>query len=556
MVKRVKIITAFIEYFRFLRVSQHCRKPKRMTIDRVIITLLVILLSGGLVICNPISMSNAQETQPNASEVTPDKWPRTAQIEGTTYTIYQPQLDTWDGFHFEAHAAASVLAQGAKDPAFGVIYATANTFVDRINRSVEFKSLRVVKATFPASPDKAEQYRKAFEEIVSQGPATTSLDRLQAALSIQKAEQQARAVPVKNDPPKFVFSQTAVVLILVDGDPVWRVVEGTSLTRLLNTRALILGDASGNMYLHLFDGFLQATSLSGPWQIAPNLPPEASTVADKLSKERVVDLMEGSPNDQNPSQKPSLSNGVPSIIVATTPTELIVTSGPPEWMSIQGTNLLYVNNTTGNVFKNMTDQNTYVLVTGRWFRSPDFSGPWQYVPGSQLPQDFTNIPDDSPKENVKASVPGTPQAAEAAIATQIPQTASVDRTKATFEPVINGEPILKPIQDVSLMYVYNSPNPIFMVSENEWYAVQNGVWFTASSVRGPWVVAGTIPAVIYSIPPSSPLHYVTYVKIYDVTPQYVVVGYTPGYMGTIVSTDGVVVYGTGYTYTPYIGTTV
>ena len=72
-----------------------------------------------------------------------------------------------------------------------------------------------------------------------------------------------------------------------------------------------------------------------------------------------------------------------------------------------------------------------------------------------------------------------------------------------------------------------------MVSQNDWYAVQNGVWFAAASVQGPWTVATAIPAVIYSIPPSSPLYYVTHVKIYAVTPQAVVVGYTPGYMGTV-----------------------
>jgi hypothetical protein len=39
-----------------------------------------------------------------------------------------------------------------------------------------------------------------------------------------------------------------------------------------------------------------------------------------------------------------------------------------------------------------------------------------------------------------------------------------------------------------------------------------------------------------------------------VTPTVVYVGYTPGYMGTIVTADGVVVYGTGYYYTPWVGT--
>jgi hypothetical protein len=83
--------------------------------------------------------------------------------------------------------------------------------------------------------------------------------------------------------------------------------------------------------------------------------------------------------------------------------------------------------------------------------------------------------------------------------------------------------------------------------------VQAGVWFTASGLTGPWTVASSVPAVIYSIPPSSPLHYVTYVQVYGGSSEVVYVGYTPGYLGTVVAPDGVVVYGTGYNYAPWIG---
>jgi hypothetical protein len=62
-----------------------------------------------------------------------------------------------------------------------------------------------------------------------------------------------------------------------------------------------------------------------------------------------------------------------------------------------------------------------------------------------------------------------------------------------------------------------------------------------------------VPDAIYTIPAASPLHYVTYVRVYQATPQYVYVGYTPGYMGTVVSPSGTVVYGTGYSYSPWIG---
>ena len=100
----------------------------------------------------------------------------------------------------------------------------------------------------------------------------------------------------------------------------------------------------------------------------------------------------------------------------------------------------------------------------------------------------------------------------------------------------------------------NSSEPVIQVAPNAYYAVVAGVWFTAAQFTGPWTIATSVPAVIYTIPPSSPIYYVTYVRIYEATPQYVYVGYTPGYLGTVVSPYGTVVYGTGYAYSPWIGT--
>jgi hypothetical protein len=492
------------------------------------------------------------DNQPDGSEVTPDPWPKILKQDAATYTLYQPQLDSWDGYNLIAHAAVSVLPSGAKDPSFGVIEITAKTHVFRLSRTVHFRDIEVTKATFPSAPTQVAWYQGNFQTMVSGGDSTMSLDRLQAMLSIQNALKMGRSVPVKNEPPVIVFSPRTAVLVSIDGNATWGPVTGTSLERVINSRSLILlDDKSGKYYIHLFDGFVEAPALTGPWTVAQPVPNGANQAAQELSKQQVIDLMDG-PADK----KPSLKTAMPDVIVATTPTEIVISDGAPDWAPLPGTNLLYVKNTTGNVFKDLDNQNTYVLVTGRWFHAADFAGPWQYVPATSLPPDFFKIPDDSPKENVKAAIPKTAQAQEAVIASEIPETATIDRAKATFNPVINGAPDVKPIPDTSLMYVFNSPNPIIMVSQYQWYGVQNGVWFTASSAQGPWVVATSIPASIYSIPPSSPLYYVTYVKIYDVTPQYVVVGYTPGYMGTVVTTDGLVVYGTGYTYAPYISTTV
>jgi hypothetical protein len=496
------------------------------------------------------------QSPPPAAAVTPDPWPRTISLGGAKYALYQPQVDSWTGGSLEAHSAVSVLPAGSQVPVFGVIEITAKTEVDRAARSVYFRDIAIAKATFPSAPQSASQYQQGFQQLLASGRSTMSLDRLEAMLAVTGAEKKAKSVPVKNDPPAIVFSQTSAILVPIDGAPIWRPVAGTGLQRVLNTRAFLVWDASaGLMYLHLLDGFVQAPTFTGQWTVAPTVPADVSATAAALAKDGVVDLMTG-PRDDKTKTTPTLKSGAPRVVVSTKPTELVITESAPDWVPIENSALVYVKNTTGNVFLNLGDQKTYVLVTGRWFRGEYLSGPWEYVAGSDLPPDFAKIPDDSPKENVKASVPGTPQAQSAVIANEIPQMATVERAKAQFAPVIDGAVVLEPIPDTTLSYVFNSPQPIIMVTPGEWYAVQSGVWFTAPAALGPWVVAATIPAVIYSIPPSSPVHYATYVRVYDVTPQYVVVGYTPGYFGTVVAPGGVVVYGTGYTYVPYVGAAV
>ncbi|HET7637151.1 MAG TPA: hypothetical protein VFK47_00280, partial [Ktedonobacteraceae bacterium] len=140
------------------------------------------------------------------------------------------------------------------------------------------------------------------------------------------------------------------------------------------------------------------------------------------------------------------------------------------------------------------------------------------------------------------------------IANAIPQTATITRSEAQLRVEYDGDPQFKSIEGTQLQYAVNTATPVIRGSENNYYAVQDAVWFTAPAPVGPWAVATTVPPEIYSIPPSSSLHYVTYVKVYRSTPEVVYVGYTPGYYGTVVSsTSNTVVYGTGWYYPPYVG---
>ena len=132
--------------------------------------------------------------------------------------------------------------------------------------------------------------------------------------------------------------------------------------------------------------------------------------------------------------------------------------------------------------------------------------------------------------------------------------AEVNRATTTYQATYEGAPKFQPIESTSLHYAVNSPLPVIQVDAKSYYSLKDGVWFVAAAPSGPWTVATTVPAVVYTIPVSSPLYYVTYVHVYASTPQVVYVGYTPGYYGTVVAPTSVVVYGTGYVYPPvYVG---
>jgi hypothetical protein len=235
------------------------------------------------------------------------------------------------------------------------------------------------------------------------------------------------------------------------------------------------------------------------------------------------------------------------------PTELIVFKGNPNFVPVAGT-LLWATNTHADLFIDTTTNDYYVLLSGRWFRAAGTNGPWTFVAGNALPPDFARIQTNSPAAVVLASVAGTPQAQEAVIANSIPQTATVPRVGGpVFTPSFDGPPQFQPIAGTALLATTNASVPIIQVDPNAYYAVSSGVWFTANAVTGPWRVATSVPAAIYTIPTSSMLHFVTYVRIYGATPEVVYVGYTPGYLGTVVEPYGTVVYGTGYAYTPWVG---
>jgi hypothetical protein len=208
-----------------------------------------------------------------APATAPDPWPRKV-VTGagsalTTFLIYQPQLDSWSGVSLEGHAAVSVQPPGAKDPTFGVIWFTARTDVDKVNRVVFLEDLNVTRVSFPSAPANAAAWQAAIQGSgEGKKSKAIALDRLEADLGILQQRKAGESKPLNNAPPQILFSDVPAVLVLIDGAPVWKPQAGISQQRLINTSAIVLQDPSGAIYFHLFDGWLTAPSIQGPWVVA------------------------------------------------------------------------------------------------------------------------------------------------------------------------------------------------------------------------------------------------------------------------------------------------
>jgi hypothetical protein len=286
----------------------------------------------------------------------------------------------------------------------------------------------------------------------------------------------------------------------------------------------------------------------GPWQYAGS--PSAAV------KEFI---------EKNPAPPPAAAEGAgtpaaaaaeksatpPRILVATEPTELFVFDGAPNYSPVgEAGDLLYADNTDGKVLLHVPTNESYVLVSGRWYKARSLEGPWAFVRPDQLPPAFAKIPQDGLAGDVRPFVPGTPEAADALADTQIPQTSAVKRDQ-TLEVTYDGEPKFKAIEGTGMAYATNSAFSV-VLDQGRYWACHQAVWYVAPGPKGPWSVSDKRPPSIDQVPPSVPVYNTRYVYVYQSTPQVVYVGYLPGYVG-VYPYYGTVVYGTGYSYRPYIG---
>jgi hypothetical protein len=482
-------------------------------------------------------------------------WPVALEATEGRVVVFQPQPEAMKGDALTARAAVSLTRTGATAPTFGAAWFTAHVITDRDTRTTTLRQVKVTDVRLPGSTATEQQdFARAIGAQLSLMEVTFPLDQLMTSLDTARQEH-VEAAHIATTPPRIVFSTTPATLISVNGAPKLQPVDGQpSVLRVANTPFILLFENAGRrFYLKAGSRWVSAADLPGPWVDAASVPPAIAAVGAQLATPATQPSAASAPTAVELT--PTATDA--KVIVATEPTELIVTTGNPQFTPVPGGaggELLYASNTAFDVFLDQADHQYYVLLSGRWYAAAALGGPWQYVTSDHLPPAFAQIPADSPKADVLSFVAGTSEAHEAVLDAGIPQTASIRRDAgADLNVAYDGEPRFQDIpESPGVAYALNTPEDLLRVN-GRYYCCHQAVWYESAAATGPWTVSLSVPDAIYALPPSCPVYHVRYVYVYDYYPDYVTCGYLPGYTGTFVY-GPTIVYGTGYDYPGWDGT--
>jgi hypothetical protein len=429
--------------------------------------------------------------------------------------------------HQERHHA------GAKEAAWGVISVQADIAVDEEKTDVAMTNMKVTAVRFPGAADADAAALKAvvLDMLPNKPFLHVALQRVMAYMHDQPAPT---GVPLNMQPPPIYYRDAPAILVMYMGPPKFQAIAGTTLMWAVNTNWVVLMDTQkSTYYLMVGTGWLSGPDpVKGPWTAVQQLPGEFLMLPQDSQWTEVAKNVPGTPLQT-----------VPEVIGCTEPSELIVTNGAPSYTPIEGTTLMYVDNPAMPVSLDVPTSTYYYLVAGRWFSASQLTGPWGAA-STKLPAEFAKIPPSSTMDFVLTSVPGTVEAKDAVLLAQVPHKATVKLDGPKVEVAYQGPPKFEPIQGATMSYAVNTANQVVDVA-GTYYCCAQGIWFVSSQPAGPWKVCTSVPAVIYTIPPSCPIYNCTYVVVYSATPTTVTVGYTSGYSGAYVATTGALMFGAG-----------
>ena len=220
------------------------------------------------------------------------------------------------------------------------------------------------------------------------------------------------------------------------------------------------------------------------------------TELPKWNLEMSMEDLVTSLNPENVSEgTDQFKNDPPKIIYKNKPTTLVILAGDPKIQKDPRLEANRVVNTPSLIFQ---DQNQWHMYTGGvWYKSDSITNGWKQ---NSILTDKVKIVNDTIKKQEKRlngdkEITAKPEVTDILVST-VP--AELIQSK--------GEPIYKPIDGGSLIYISNSVNDIFKdVRSQKFYVLLSGRWYRADALIGPWsyIPGDKLPADFVNIPEAS-----------------------------------------------------
>ncbi len=460
-------------------------------------------------------------------------WPQTLTSGGFTFVIARPAFQSIQGTAVNLHAELFVTdPDGTQNQ--GTLSLMGFTATGDRPQDIEINQLSVEQVQMPNGGNAAAA-QAALSSLMS-GLAVEVDRRL---IAQQMAIDPITTPGLGSQMPQIVQRSVPTVLVPVAGAPQLAALGATGWSRVTNTPFILLQDPRKSWWVRLGQSrWKSGPSLDGPW---------ASAAAPDASVMQALGAAPAPPAGLDAAAAPAApaSSATPDILVATRPTVLIASNGAPQYATVCD-GVQQMTNTRSTVLRTATPAADWVLASGRWFERPQGLQAWQFVPPSQLPAFFANLPATGSLAAARASVPGTIEAKSAVLAASQTQTVTLLRAKAVCGVRYIGAPQFAPIAGTSLQYATNASVPVIQ-SGSQFYCCDDAAWFVAANANGPWSLCDSLPAAFANITAASPVYCATYVDPVSSTADSVTFAYSSGYLGTYLN-DGTAVFGTGVDY--------
>ncbi|MGZ3458424.1 MAG: hypothetical protein ACXU86_07940, partial [Archangium sp.] len=197
--------------------------------------------------------------------------------------------------------------------------------------------------------------------------------------------------------PQVFVSTAPAEMILLDGEPKYQPVPGTSLLWVSNTESDVFRmGKTGTVYYLVAGRWFSAPDFTGPWKFASlELPADFQKISLEHPRSRVL------------ASVPGTQQAAEAVLLAQVPQTARVNKkevkapeveyqGEPQFEKIEGTQVERAVNTEKSILK--VGDMFYMCYEGVWFMGSSPNGPWTVA--SKVPGEIYEIPISSPAYNV------------------------------------------------------------------------------------------------------------------------------------------------------------